>query len=134
MVAPHQAGTTKKNARGARIPPHADNVGPTAPGLEPAIIDNAVNLIAPFEDSDPRTHPLRIANPAALLAAKAVKVAERGQDAGRQPGRLRDKDALDMFRLLQAIDTGNLAAGLRSHRREPRAARVSTDAVQFIAR
>jgi hypothetical protein len=134
MVVPHQAGTAKKTAQGARIPPHANSVGRIAPGLEPAIIDNAVNIIASFEDDDPRTHQLRIANPAALMVAKAVKVAERELDAGRQAGRLRDKDALDMFRLLQATDTDNLAGGLHSHQREPRAARVSAEAVQFIAR
>ena len=133
MVAPHQAGTAKKNARGARIPPHAKSVGRIAPGLEPAIIDNAVHTIASFEHGDARTHRLRIANPAALLVAKAVKIAEREDDARRQPGRLQDKDSLDLFRLLQSIDTGTLATGLRAHRSEPEAAQVSAEAVRFIA-
>jgi len=133
MVAPHQSGTSKKTARSARIPPHATTVGRIAPGLEPAIIDNAVHVIGSFEDADPRTRQLRVANPAALLVAKAVKIAEREDDARRQPDRLKDKDALDRFRLLQAVETDALAEGLRGHRADVGAARVSALALEFIA-
>ena len=132
MVVPHQTGTTSKTARAARIPPHAKNVGRIAPGLEPALIDNAFHVIGSFEDDDPRTFQLRVANPAALLIAKAIKVSERENDARRQPGRLIAKDALDMFRLLQAIDTAALANGLRSHQEESEAARVSAQGLTFI--
>ena len=132
MVVSHQAGTTSKTARAARIPPHANNVGRIAPGLEPALIDNAFHVIGSFEDDDPRTFQLQVANPAALLTAKAVKVLERENYARRQPGRLIAKDALDMFRLLQAIDTAALASGLRSHQAKPEAARVSAQGIAFI--
>jgi hypothetical protein len=132
MVVPHQAGTTSKTARAARIPPHAKSVGRIAPGLEPALIDNTVHEVASFEDDDSRAFQLRVAGPAALLIAKAVKVAERDDDARRQPGRLKAKDALDMFRLLQAIDTDALVDGLRGHRAEPEAARVSAEGLAFI--
>ncbi|MDR0435526.1 MAG: hypothetical protein LBH11_01965 [Propionibacteriaceae bacterium] len=132
MVVPHQAGTTSKTARGARIPPHAKNVGRIAPGLEPALIDNAIHTIASFEDGDPRTLQLRVANPAALLVAKAVKVSEREDGARHQPGRLKAKDALDMFRLLQAIETEVLVEGLRGHQSEPEAACVSMQGITFI--
>ncbi|MDR1431528.1 MAG: hypothetical protein LBI99_05355, partial [Propionibacteriaceae bacterium] len=133
MVVPYQAGTTSKSARGARIPPHAKNVGRIAPGLEPALIDNAIHLITAFEDDDPRNCQLRVANPAALIVAKTIKIAEREGDARRQPERLKAKDALDAFRLLQAIETDALAAGFRSHQAEPEAARVSANAVEFLA-
>jgi hypothetical protein len=133
MVVPYQAGTTSKTARAARIPPHAKNVGRIAPGLEPALIDNTVHDIGALEDDDPRGFRLRVANPAALLIAKAVKIAEREDDARRQPERLKTKDALDLFRLLQTIDTDVLVAGLRSHQSEPEAARVSTQGIAFVA-
>lgn len=132
MVVPYQAGTTSATARAARIPPHAKTVGRIAPGLEPALIDNTVHTITALDDSDPRTYRLRVANPAALIVAKTVKIAERHNDAIRQPDRLKAKDALDMFRLLQAIDTNQLATGLRSHRSEPQAARVSAQAQSYI--
>lgn len=132
MVVPHQAGTTSTTARAARIPPHAKSVGRIARGLEPALIDNAIHMIASFDENDPRTFRLRVANPAALLIAKAIKIAERGDNAHRQPERLKTKDALDMFRLLQAIDAETLAGGLRSHQTEPEAARVSALGLSFI--
>jgi len=85
-----------------------------------------------FEAGDSRTFHLRVANPAALLIAKAVKISEREDDARRQPNRLKAKDALDMFRLLQAIDTYVLVEGLRRHQDEVQAARVSTQGMAFI--
>jgi hypothetical protein len=133
MVVPHQAGTISKTARSARIPPHAKTVGRIAPGLEPALIDNTVHRIASFEDEDPREYRLRVANPAALVVAKAIKVAEHEGDARRQPDRLKAKDALDMFQLLQTVETDAFAAGFRGHRTDPEAARVSTQGVAFIA-
>jgi hypothetical protein len=132
MVVPYQAGTTSKSARSARIPPHAKSVGRIAPGLEPALIDNSIHLISALQDSDPRSNKLRVANPAALIVAKTIKIAEREEDARRQPERLKAKDALDAFRLLQAIETDELAAGFHSHQAEPEAARVSTLAVEFL--
>ena len=132
MVVPHQAGTTSKTARAARIPPHAKNVGRIAPGLEPALVDNTIHPIVAFDDADPRAFRLRVANPAALLVAKAIKISERQHDARRQPDRLIAKDALDMFRLLQTIDTEVIVAGLQLHQTEPRTARVSTQGVEFL--
>ena len=132
MVVPHQAGVTSKTARAARIPPHAQTVGRIAPGLEPALVDNGFHAIASFETDDPRVFSLRVANPAALLVAKAIKVSERDDDAHRQPARLKAKDALDMFRLLQAIDTDVLVEGLRIHQTELEAARVSAQGIAFI--
>ena len=41
-------------------------------------------------------------------------------------------DALDMFRLLQAIDTGTLVTGFRRHQTEPEAARTAAEAITFI--
>jgi hypothetical protein len=97
------------------------------------LIDNSVHSIAAFEDDDQRRHRLRVANPAALIVAKTVKIAERGQDARHQPDRLQAKDALDTFRLLQTVDTGALVAGFRLHQTEPEAARVSREARAFLA-
>ncbi len=49
---------------------------------------------------------MAIAGPAALLIAKAHKIAERA--AEREQRRLEDKDALDILRLLQATETAAL--------------------------
>jgi hypothetical protein len=133
MVAPHQAGTTAKAARSARIPPHSKRVGRIARGLEPALVDNAPTAIVAFKPSDRRAFKLKVAGPAALPVAKAIKIAERADDARKQPDRLKEKDALDMFRLLQAVDTPALAAGLSHHRASPEAASVSREGMAFVA-
>ena len=62
MIVPHQAGTNSKTARAARIPPHAKNVGRITHGLEPALVDNAVNTITSFEPKSPQvlTHTVSV--------------------------------------------------------------------------
>ena len=53
-----------------------------------------------------RSFDLRVAGPAALLVAKVHKILDR-TDAG---DRLKDKDALDVFRLLRGTDAADVAA------------------------
>ena len=111
MVVPHQAGTTKATARAARLDPHEKLTARIARGLEPALIDNEHVAIAALEPGDTRAFRLRVAGPAALLTAKAIKISERLQQADTQPDRLKQKDALDAFRILQAITTADLVRG-----------------------
>jgi hypothetical protein len=85
---------------------HGNRVARKVRGLEPALVDNALMEIAALEPDDPRHLELRVAGPAALMVAKLHKLAERKD----QPDRLKDKDALDIYRLLQATDTPDLAA------------------------
>lgn len=108
MVVPHQAGTTRASARAARLHPHETLTARIARGLEPALVDNEHVTIAALEPGDPRAFELRVAGPAALLTAKAIKISERLDQADTRPDRLKQKDALDAFRLLQAIDTPDL--------------------------
>jgi hypothetical protein len=50
-----------------------------------------------------------VAGPAALLVSKLHKIYERRED----PGRLKDKDGIDVYRLLRAIPTKTLALRLQ---------------------
>lgn len=96
--------------RGARIPPHDQDVARKAKGLEAAVEDWALHRVPSLEpERDQRTHIVRVAGPAALLVAKLHKIADRVGDADRS----RDKDALDVLRLLQTIPTDALAGSLR---------------------
>lgn len=74
------------------------------------------------------------AGPAALIAAKMVKLEERLRDSlpGRA-NRVRGKDALDVFRLLRAVQTDELVEGFARHRTEPHAERVSAASLHFLA-
>ncbi len=67
------------------------------------------SLDAQDADRDDRIFEVRVAGPTALLVAKLHKIADRARQAKRR--RLDDKDALDLFRLLQAIPTDALRPG-----------------------
>ena len=64
--------------------------------------------VAALDPQDPRQADVAVAGPAALLVAKLHKLGER-QDT---PARLIDKDAHDIYRLLVATDTGDVARRL----------------------
>ncbi|NLH69694.1 MAG: hypothetical protein GX454_05890 [Brooklawnia sp.] len=132
MVVPHQAGTAKASARAARLAPHEKLTARIARGLEPALVDHERVTIHALEPSDARTFDLAIAGPAALLVAKTIKISERLEQSDRQPDRLKQKDALDAFRLLQAVDTADLVLGLAKHRREPNASTVADEALDIL--
>jgi hypothetical protein len=85
--------------RGARIPPHAKDAARRAVGLEAAVVDYAPTEIRALATDDRRIYTANVAGPAALLMAKLHKLGERQAT----PGRLVDKDAHDVYRLLVAI-------------------------------
>lgn len=134
MVVPSQANTSKIGARAARIPPHERATARITPGLEPALVDQEPVTIAALEANDQRSFDIRVAGPAALLVAKAIKIGERLEQSETRPDRLKEKDALDAFRLLQAVPTSTLAAGLTRHAQDPDAHPVSTSALELIRR
>lgn len=133
MVAPHQPGRSKATERAARIVGHERNVARVTRGLEPALVDHVTVDVQSLDRADGRRYGLRVAGPAALLAAKAVKLKERQADvaAGRK-SRVRGKDALDILRLLQAVPMAELADGFERHRGEPNAAAVSAETIAYL--
>lgn len=65
--------------------------------------------VAAFDPSDTRQREIWIAGPTALVVAKLHKIGERVSANDR----VHDKDALDLYRLLQAVPTEQLADGVR---------------------
>lgn len=65
--------------------------------------------------------------------AKVIKISERLGQADCQPDRLKEEDALDAFRLLQAIDTTDLVVAPTKHRGEPNAAAVTDEALGLVS-
>jgi hypothetical protein len=96
--------------RAARLPGHAKEVARKARGLEAALVDKATTTISALDPEDSRSFDVAVAGPAALLIAKLHKIAERIAEQGQR--RVDDKDALDVWRLLQAIETSRLATAL----------------------
>ena len=86
--------------RSARIPPHDKMVARKVTGLEGAVFDFDLMQIASFDSSDDRRFLVRVAGPAALLIAKTHKVRDRIVEGNQ--GRIAEKDAADIFRLMIA--------------------------------
>ncbi|HEY7892717.1 MAG TPA: GSU2403 family nucleotidyltransferase fold protein [Solirubrobacteraceae bacterium] len=115
--------------RGARIPPHSKSAARRAVGLEAAIVDNTLMRIGALTPHDQRTFTTKVASPAALLVAKLHKIGERTST----PERLIDKDAHDLYRLLVATPTDQLAKALNRLQKDPLADHVTQLALTWLA-
>ena len=115
-------------SRGARLGPHGKRVARRARGLEGALVDRKLTDITSFAPDVKRSVEMLVAGPAALLVAKIHKILER-TGAG---GRIADKDALDVLRLLQATDTEALAETLATLAAHPISAEVTAEAVSQL--
>lgn len=105
MIAEAMAGPSASKRRGARVPPHSPRAMRRAYGLEASIVDNAPRQIESLcPDEDRRSYLVRVAGPGAILVAKLHKIGERGDD-----GRAQNKDAHDLYRLLVATPTTQMA-------------------------
>jgi len=114
--------------RAARIPPHSGHAARIVRGLEAAAVEHATQTITALEPRDTRSFAIEVAGPAALVVAKAIKIAERVDD----PGRLKPKDAHDLFRLLQATATPDLAERLVRLRADALAGETTDEALGHL--
>lgn len=114
--------------RGARIPPHSNQVARKANGLEAAVVDNRELWVEALDPGDPRRILTKVAGPAALTISKAFKLGER-QD---NPSRLTNKDAHDLYRLLRATETPEVVAGFTTLLSDPRSEHVALQAIEYL--
>lgn len=118
--------------RGARLGEHGRQAARKITGLEAALFDHEPMTITALEPGDDRVVTANVAGVAALLVAKAHKLAER-VEVGRER-RLDDKDALDCLRLMQASAPAQVGETLRALQDEPLAAAVTATAVEYLDR
>lgn len=119
--------------RSARLPPHDGQAARRVPGLEPAIIDNALMRVDSLEpELDSRSVELRVANIPALIMAKAWKLGERLED--RNGERAEAKDAGDLYRLLISSDLDEVRATLDRLGEDQRTAEAITRGVSYLRR
>jgi hypothetical protein len=90
--------------RDARLPGHAERMARIVDGLEGTLVDHDEMDIVALRESDDRSLRVRVAGAAGLLVAKAFKIYERKDHEDR----LRDKDALDVLRILRGTDPDEL--------------------------
>jgi hypothetical protein len=114
--------------RGARLGAHGKRAARRAKGLEATLIDRERRTVAAFDPSDTRQREIWIAGPTALIVAKLHKIGERVSANDR----VRDKDALDLYRLLQAVPTERLADGVRRLRADELSRDTTDDALDTL--
>ena len=107
LVAESQAG--RPSRRAAKLDVQGDKVATRTVGLEPVLVDNDVMAVGSLESGDPRIFEVRVAGPAAMLVAKAHKIAERD----RSKRALSDKDATDVYRILDKVSVESLDTRFR---------------------
>jgi hypothetical protein len=115
-------------SRGARLGPHGNRAARRAKGLEASLLDRERTTITALEPSDERSVEIWVAGPSALLIAKIHKITERLDS----PDRLSDKDALDVFRLLQSVSTNSLSNRLNELRSSDLAGDVTVQAIDIL--
>ncbi len=117
-----------KGRRAARLPGHDDHAARKVDGLEGVLVDQAEMEIGSLEpDTDPRRVTAKVAGPGALLVAKLFKISERKGTA-----RANDKDALDVLRILQGIETETLAASFDRIRADERSTAAAERATELL--
>jgi hypothetical protein len=114
--------------RSARLVGHGKDAAREVEGLEGTLVEDEVVSIGSLRVGDKRRFDIRVAGPSALLVAKLHKVWER-RDA---PRRLENKDAADIFRLLQAVETERLITGLVRLRDDSISRQTATKALEFL--
>lgn len=116
-----EAMSGAKSRRAAHLPTQGDRLARRTVGLEGVVIENQLMDICSLEPDDPRSFTVSVAGSAALFVAKITKIGERQE----QDWRLNNKDAIDVVRLLRAITTEHLAAGLARLLDDPISSAVS---------
>lgn len=126
-----EALVSAAGSRGARIPPHSKHATRKVRGLEAAVVDHRVMSIGPLDDVPGQRYDVKVAGPAALIVAKLHKLGEREAAA---PGRLLDKDAHDLYRLLRAVETDDLAVSYRLLLNDTRSREVTQEGLRYLER
>ena len=93
--------------RGARLGPHGKRAARKVRGLEAVVVDNDTMTISALDPLDPRSIDVKVAGSAALLIAKAYKIADLV--ASGKTNRYADKDGADVLRLMQSTDPAEVA-------------------------
>jgi hypothetical protein len=116
--------------RGARLGPHGNKAARRAVGLEASLVDNSPMTVSALDPADGRSTTVGVAGVAALMVAKAHKLHDR---VGRgRLDRLNDKDAADIFRMMQVPSAATVGATLAELCEHPVAGPPTVAAISYI--
>jgi hypothetical protein len=116
--------------RGARLGPHGNRAARRAVGLEAALVDHSTMPVAALDPADTRSFEVEVAGAAALLVAKAHKIHDRL--ASSRPSRIDDKDAADIYRLMQTTSPDDIASRFVELRRDEIAGPATEAAITYL--
>jgi hypothetical protein len=119
-----------RGRRAARLDVHGDRAARKARGLEAALIDHRRMTVEALDPADARSIDAEVAGPAALLVAKAHKIADRV--ASGRDDRMEIKDAADVFRLMQTTRPAEVGATLVALRDDKIAGEVTAEALAYL--
>ena len=114
--------------RAARLPGHARGTILKVSGIEAALVDTNVMRVAALDTKDDRAFDIGVAGQGALLVAKVHKILDREL----QDDRLKDKDALDVFRILRGTSTRELAGRIAAAQADDRSRDVTRLAIDAL--
>lgn len=117
--------------RGARLGSHGKRAARQAVGLEAALVDHSPMTVAALEAADPRSVEVEVAASPALLVAKAHKIQDRLSSS--RPDRIDDKDAADVYRLMQTTSPSEIATRFADLRRHEIAGPTTEAAITYLA-
>jgi hypothetical protein len=126
-----EAVSSGQGRRGARLGAHGKKAARRAEGLEAALVDNSLTDVVALDPSDARKVKVRVAGLPALLVAKTHKIGDRVQD-GRE-NRLIDKDAADVFRIMQSADRVAFAGMVQALLVDPIAADATARGLEYLS-
>lgn len=100
-------------------------------GVETIVpVDHSPMTIAALDPNDGRSIIVEVAGLAAMLVAKAHKISDRLKT--NSTDRLSDKDAADVYRIMQTVSAPELGDTLRRLRGDPIAGAVTTEALDLL--
>jgi hypothetical protein len=116
--------------RAARLGRHGKRAARRAVGLEAALVDHSTMTVTSLEPGDDRAFAVEVAGSAALFVAKAHKIFDRL--GSPRPGRLEDKDAADIYRLMQTTSPAEVGRRLSELHRHPTAGPTTEAAIKHL--
>ena len=130
LIVPEGALINTSGRRGARLGVHVNRAARRAIGLEAVLVDHATMTVTSLDPTDVRTIDVEVAGVAALLVAKAHKIHDR-VDSGRAD-RLSDKDAADVYRIMQTALSSDVGATLRELLSDKTAGEPTKKALNYL--
>ena len=125
-----EAAAASGGRRGVRLGVHGNRAARRAVGLEAALLDHSAITVSALEPNDGRRIDVEVAGVAALIVAKAHKIHDR-VSSGRTD-RLSDKDAADVYRIMQTARPDTVAMTLKGLLADPIAGTVTDHALTYV--